>query len=310
MKILVTGASGFVGGQVLNSLNACDRHEAIGCSRSGSHGLRVSPELSEDADWSELLLNVDVVVHVAGLAHDPSATFDAYQRVNVRGTLALAEQAAQAGVKRFIFISSIGVNGHKTADDAFTEQDAPNPDNDYARSKWQAEQALRDFASTSGLEVVIIRPPLVYGPQAPGNFGMLTRIVGKSLPLPLPLAGIDNRRSFVSLWNLADLVRCCIDHPEAPGQVFLVSDGEDVSTSDLLKKLGQASGKPVRMFWVPAWSLRLPATLLGKRGIYDRLFDSLRVDIRHAQARLGWHPPLGLDEGLRRCFSSNDKAGQ
>ncbi|MBF8224469.1 NAD-dependent epimerase/dehydratase family protein [Halomonas sp. 328] len=308
MTILVTGASGFVGSQVLSYLNACNRHEVIGCSRSGEHGLRVSPELSEGADWSELLSNVEVVVHVAGLAHDPSASFGAYQRVNVRGTLALAEQAVEAGVKRFIFISSIGVNGHKTTGDAFTERDTPNPGNDYARSKWQAEQALRDFAATSGLEVVMIRPPLVYGPQAPGNFGMLTRIVGKSLPLPL--AGIDNRRSFVSVWNLADLIRCCIDHPEAPGQVFLVSDGEDVSTSDLLSKLGEASGRPVRLFRVPAWSLRLPATLLGKRGIYDRLFDSLRVDSRYAQTRLEWRPPLGLDEGLRRCFSSKDKAGQ
>ncbi|GEK45904.1 NAD-dependent epimerase/dehydratase family protein [Halomonas pacifica] len=308
MKILVTGASGFVGGQALGYLKACGKHEVIGCSRSGDHGLRVSPELSEGADWSGLLSNVDVVVHVAGLVHDPSASFEAYQRVNVRGTLALAEQAVEVGVRRFIFISSIGVNGYKTTDNAFTERDIPNPGNDYARSKWQAEQVLRDFAATSGLEVIIIRPPLVYGPQAPGNFGMLTRIVEKSLPLPL--AGIDNRRSFVSVWNLADLIRCCIDHPEAPGQVFLVSDGEDVSTSDLLSKLGEASGSPVRLFRVPVWSLRLPATLLGKRGIYDRLFDSLRVDIHHAQMRLEWRPTLGLDEGLRRCFCSKDKAGQ
>ena len=165
---------------------------------------------------------------------------------------------------------------------------------------------MKEIAKETGMEVVIIRPPLVYGPNAPGNFGLLIKVATKGLPLPL--AGIRNRRSFISVWNLVDFIVRCIDHTEAAGQTFLVADSEDVSTSDLLRKLAGAAGKPSRLFWLPAPLLKVGATVIGKRGIYDRLFDSLQVDVSHARRTLGWVPPLSLDEGLRRCFSNQDES--
>ncbi|MFC3293679.1 NAD-dependent epimerase/dehydratase family protein [Modicisalibacter luteus] len=312
MNILITGASGFVGRRLLATLAAQEGVFAQGASRrasraSGQDIVRCG-NLSATCEWQHLLNGMDVVVHCAARAHvlndstnDPWAAF--YQ-ANVQGTLSLASQAVQAGVKRFVFISTIGVNGSKNTI-PFTEHHLPQPVDPYARSKWQAEVGLKDIAKKTGLELVIVRPPLIYGPDAPGNFGLLSTVATKGLPLPL--AGINNRRSFVSVWNLVDFIMHCINHPNASGETFLVADGEDVSTSELLYKLARAAGRPSRLFWLPASWLKAGATALGKRGVYDRLFDSLQVDASHARRTLGWVPPLSLDDGLERCFLHQDE---
>ncbi|CAM3614051.1 NAD-dependent epimerase/dehydratase family protein [Halomonas lysinitropha] len=308
MTVLVTGASGFIGSAVVARLEETPAMRVVGCSRAGGRVLWASPELSDSADWSGLLAGVDCVIHTAGRAHvlaeEAQDSLAEFRRVNVLGTLRLAGQAAAAGVKRFLFISSIGVNGNCNTR-PYTESDTPQPAEPYAQSKWEAEQGLWEIQRETGMEVVIIRPPLVYGPDAPGNFGLLSKVATKGLPLPL--AGIRNRRSFVSVWNLVDFIVLCIDHPRAAGQTFLVADGEDVSTSELLRKLARAAVRPSRLFWLPAPLLKAGATALGKRGIYDRLFDSLQVDARHARRTLGWVPPLSLDEGLARCFRQADE---
>jgi nucleoside-diphosphate-sugar epimerase len=204
-------------------------------------------------------------------------------------------------VRRFIFISSIGVNGHINTQ-PFTEDDLPNPDptDFYAQSKLQAEQGLWEIQKETGMEIVVIRPPLVYGPGAPGNFGVLVRWVEKGLPLPL--GAIHNKRSLVALDNLVDLIATCIDHPNAANQVFLVSDGEDLSTTQLLQGVADAMGKPSRLIPVPASVLQFAATLLGKKAVAQRLLGSLQVDIRHTQKCLNWTPPLTVKQGLARCF--------
>ncbi len=258
--------------------------------------------ISADTHWTSALEGISVVVHVAARAHisqkvsgDPLAE---YRRVNVEGTLNLARQAATAGVKRFVFISSIGVNGNISVR-PFTAGDVPHPVEPYAQSKWEAEQGLWRIQQETGMELVIIRPPLVYGPEAPGNFGSLVRWIGKGIPLPL--GAIHNRRSLVGIDNLVDLIIRCIDHPAAANQVFLAGDGQDISTTDLLRGVAKAMGRPARLLPVPAGLLYLGATLLGKRAVAQRLLDSLQVDISNARDLLGWEPPVSLEEGLRRC---------
>ena len=230
------------------------------------------------------------------LAVDPLTV---YRQVNVEGTLALARQAALAGVRRFVFISSIGVNGNQTSV-PFTADDVPCPQEPYAVSKYEAEQGLLLLADEFGMEISIIRPPLVYGLGAPGNFGSLLKWVGKGIPLPLG-AVRSNRRSFVALDNLVDLIMTCIDHPAAANQTFLVADGEDVSTAELLQRMARAMDSKARLLPVPVWLLEKAASLLGKRDVARRLCGSLQVDITHTRHRLGWAPPIGLDEGLRRA---------
>jgi len=226
-----------------------------------------------------------------------------YRRVNVDGTLNLARYAVEAGVKRFVFISSIKVNGEQIAPGRpFTCDDTPTPKDPYAISKLEAEQGLQQIALETGMEVVIIRPPLVYGPGVKGNFASMIKLVEKGLPLPF--GAIDNRRSLVGLDNLVDLIITCIDHPNAANQVFLVSDGEDLSTSGLLRRVAKAMGKPSRLIPVPAGLLQLGATVLGKKAIGQRLLGSLQVDISSTRERLDWTPPVSVDEGLRRCFET------
>lgn len=307
-RVLVTGASGFVGSAVVERLAVEGRQLPIaGCRRSISVSsgaeLVITPSLGSKADWSRALQGVAAVVHTAARAHvmDESAaeSLAEYRQINVEGTLALARQAAQAGVQRFVFVSSIGVNGHKSST-PFTENHTPQPADLYAHSKLEAEKELKKLAKETGMELVIIRPPLVYGPSAPGNFRLLTKVANKGLPLPL--AGIRNQRSFISVWNLTDFIVHCLSHPKAAGNTFVVADGEVVSTSDLLRKVAHAAGKPSRLFWLPASLLKLGAKVIGKDGIYNRLFDSLQVDASHARQTLDWVPPLSLDEGLKRCF--------
>ena len=219
--------------------------------------------------------------------------------MNVDGTMNLARQAAASGVRRFVLISSIGVNGKSTCvGQKFTAEDLPAPHDPYSISKHEAELGLRQFASDIGLKVVVIRPPLVYGANAPGNFERLINALVKRIPLPL--GAIHNKRSLVALDNLVDLIVTCLDHPAAANQTFLVSDGEDLSTTELLRRLGFALGKPARLIPIPTALLKAGAALLGQRNMAQRLCGSLQVDISKTRTLLGWNPPISVDEGLRR----------
>ncbi|MBD3655382.1 SDR family oxidoreductase [Marinobacter sp.] len=308
MNVVITGASGFIGSALGNALQNTDGVDGVvGLVRNPKDELRFPTKaigkLFENGECPGCFQGSDVVIHLAGLAHvstgfssDPLTEF---RRVNVAGTLNVAKAAFAAGVRRFIFVSSIGVNGElNTA--PFTENDQPNPSNAYSQSKWEAEQELFDIASSSGMEVVIIRPPLVYGPNAPGKFGSLVKWVGRGVPLPL--GATDNKRSLVALDNLVDLILTCIDHPAAPNQVFLAGDGEDISTTQLLRSIGRAMGKPTWLIPVPMGMLMFGARLLGKTGVAQSLLGSLQVDISKARNVLGWEPPISVEEGLRRCF--------
>lgn len=309
MRVLLTGASGFVGKAVLKTtqkhgLEIRPVYRSMDSAKGQSEAVLVS-ELDGVADWSAALQGVDVVIHAAARAHimreeslDPLAE---YRRVNVDGTLNLAKQAASAGVRRFIFISSIKVNGERTArGHSFTADDAPFPEDAYGQSKADAEFGLKEIAIETGMELTIIRPPLVYGPGVKGNFSILLRWVVRGLPLPLGSA-TTNRRSLVALDNLVDLILTCVDHPNAANQTLLVSDGEDLSTADLLRRIGKALNRPARLIPVPVSILIIASRLLGKSSIAERLLGSLQVDISKTCTLLNWKPPVSMDEGLRRA---------
>ncbi len=313
-EILVTGATGFLGKAVVQRLLAEDvsRSVTVAVRRDGHQWpARVRPRVTGDlgpaTDWSVALEGISAVVHCAARVHvmsdtdsDPLAEF---RRVNVQGTLNLAWQAASTGVRRFVFISSIGVNGAETFHNPFTDQDQAAPHSPYAVSKYEAELALQALAVDTGMEVTILRPPLVYGPGAPGNFGSLVRWLGCGIPLPL--GAIYNQRSLVGLDNLVDLIVTCLTHPAAVNQIFMVSDGEDVSTTDLLRRMGQAMGKPARLIPVPASWLKVAAALVGRPDMAQRLCGSLQVHISKTRELLGWEPPVSLDEGLRRAVANH-----
>ena len=309
-RVLVTGGQGFVGkalafGALSKGFNVrISSRQPLNASRSCVEFAQVG-ELGPTSDWSAALQNVDVVVHCAGRAHiikdpevDPLAVF---RTVNFDGTLNLAQQAVKAGVKRFVFLSSIGVNGVRTAvGHPFSETDQSKPHNAYALSKFEAEQGLMQMATKTGLEVVIIRPPLVYGCNAPGNFGSLMRAVQRGWPLPL--GSVHNQRSLVALDNLVDFIVTCITHPQAANQTFLVSDGQDLSTTELVRDMAQAAGVPARLLPVTVWALQVGATLLGKGEAVQRLCGNLQVDITKARTLLGWVQPVSVSEGLRRAM--------
>ena len=309
MKVLVTGANGFLG---RNILEFCQLRslEVRACARNADISKpywAISPDLEGAADWSALVNGIDVVIHAAARAHmrkeELVDRLSEYRRVNVEGTLSLARQAAAAGLKRFIFISSIGVNGNITTR-PFRVDDQPNPAEPYAQSKWEAEQGLMRLAAETGMEVVIIRPPLVYGPSAPGNFGSLVRWIEKGFPLPL--GAIHNKRSLVGIDNLVDLIIRCVDHSAAANQVFLAGDGEDLSTTELLRGVGKAMGRTARLTPVPAGLLQFGATLLGRKAMSQRLLGSLQVDISRTCELLDWKPPYTVEQGLMRCFERSN----
>lgn len=307
-RVLVTGATGFVGSAVLSRLRNEAGYRPVGSVRrqvTAQDGveLAVVGELEAETDWAPALAGVDVVVHTAARVHvmrdvavDPLAEF---RRVNVAGTLALARQAAAAGARRFVFVSSIKVNGEGTDPRRpYLANDAPAPVDAYGLSKLEAEQGLRQVAAVSGMEVTIIRPVLVYGPGVKGNF--LTMMKWIAAGAPLPLGRIENARSLVALDNLVDLIVCCLDHPAAAGETFLVSDGDDVSTTMLLRRLGTALRRPARLLPVPVGVLLAAARLAGSAAVADRLCGSLQVDIGHTRQRLGWAPPVRMDDALRQ----------
>lgn len=308
MKVMVTGATGFVGSALTTMLSYSGNYSVCGVSRrpfesaAGEH--IVIGGFGPDDAWAGALASVDVLVHCAARVHVMSETaadpLTAYREVNVEGTLALARQAAKAGVKRFIFLSSIKVNGEAThASGAFAADDAPAPADPYSMSKWEAEQGLTEISHTTGMELVIIRPVLVYGPGVKGNFNSMMNWLYKGIPLPL--GAIHNQRSLVALDNLLDLIVTCIQHPAAANQVFLVSDGEDLSTTQLLQQMAAALSKTARLIPVPTSVLEGTAKLLGRSAMAQRLCASLQVDMAKTCTTLNWRPPVSLTQGLKQA---------
>lgn len=305
--VFLTGASGFVGSRALSVLS--DKYNVIAGVRKlkPESDLRAAMKVSVingNTCWGDVLSMVETVVHLAAVAHGSSVDSHYIKETNVMGTLNLAKQAALVGVKRFVFLSSIGVNGVSNHS-PFCVTDTPFPLDDYATSKFEAELGLKKIGSETGMEIVIIRPPLVYGPCAPGNFGKLAKMVEKNLPLPF--GAVHNKRSLVSLDNLVDLIVTCIDHPNAANQVFLVSDDCDVSTTDLLRIMIESSGKKPRLIPVPVAWLSFIACLLGKNSIIERMCSSLQVDISFTKKTLGWKPPVSFQDGIQKCFKQERK---
>ena len=305
--ILVTGATGFVGRALCERLKG---HDALRIAvRNPIAGAWAEPSdvvqaaLDPAQDWRPALEGITTIVHCAARVHvmndDAADPLREFRRINADGTLRLAAQAAEAGAGRFVFISSIKVNGESTVPGRpFTAQQAPAPIDPYGVSKWEAEQQLRKLSAETGMELVIIRPVLVYGPGVKANFLNMMKWLYKGVPLPL--GAIHNKRSLVSLDNLVDLIVTCIDHPRAANETFLVSDGEDLSTTELLQRMSQALGKQPRLLPVPAWMLETAAKFAGKQSIAQRLCGSLQVDISHTRERLGWTPPVSVDTALRK----------
>lgn len=303
--ILLTGASGFVGRAL--SLRLIELGVKLICAVREPFSLpdaqmEVILDINEKTDWSRCLAGIDTVIHVAARVHvmqevsgDPLAEF---RRVNGAGTLNLAKQAVESGVKRFIFLSSIKVNGEETINGVkLTEKDIPNPQDAYGVSKYEAELGLFQIAKDTGLEVIIIRPPLVYGPDVKANFASMLRWVYSWVPLPF--GAVKNKRSFVYLGNLISLIICCIEHPDAANEIFFVSDGDDLSISELLNACAKALGKRSLLFSVPPVVLMLLASMFGKRATAQRLLGSLQVDISKSKERLGWIPPISVNDGLK-----------
>lgn len=305
--VLVTGATGFVGKALCAQLARLGYRVCAAVRTDGSaNGLLADEvlvgELGANTDWTSAVAGASAVVHLAARVHvmddqasDPLAEF---RRVNVQGTLRLAQQAAQAGVRRFVYISSIKALGEATlVDQPFTEESPAHPSDAYGISKLEAELGLRDLALQTGLEVVIIRPPLVYGPGVKANFAALMRAVQRGVPLPL--GAVHNVRSLVGLDNLVDFIVTCLAHPKAANQNFMVSDGQDLSTTDLIRAMAQGAGVKARLVPAPVWALKAVANVLGKGEAVQRLCGSLQVDITKARTLLDWTPPVTVFEGLR-----------
>lgn len=316
VRILITGANGFVGRAL------CQRMIGQGFSIRGTvrsdNGIAMLPagieavntdSIGPNTDWSKALTGVDIIVHLAARAHvmqdtstDPLAAF---REVNVDGTRRLMQMATVAGVQRFVFLSSVGVNGYLTHNRPFTEEDDPHPYNPYTVSKYEAEQVLRSIALESRTEVIIIRSPLVYGPGNPGNFLRLLRLVDQGWPLPF--ASVTNRRSMIYLGNLVDAIITCCVHPNARGETFLVSDGEDVSTPELIRMIAHAMHKKAKLFPSPQSLLSIIGTLTGKKAELDKLLGSLCIDSSKIRKVLNWNPPFKMRDGIHetvKCYKN------
>jgi len=290
--ILVTGSSGFVGREVCAVLDKRGISFRAAVRKTAEQGQIAVGDINANTDWREALTGCTTVIHLAARVHMMSDTVDnplaAYREVNVDATLRLARQATEAGVRRFVFVSSVKVNGEATQGKPYTADDRPAPCDSYGQSKMEAEAALLALGRETGLEIVVVRPPLVYGPGVKANFLNLVKLVRMGLPLPFGRA--DGYRSMVALDNLVDLLITCAMHPDAPGSIFMVSDGHDVNVGDLVRMIGNAMGKKVYLLPIPPNLLRRVASLLGKSSVTDRLFGSLQVDMRLTEERLQWHP--------------------
>lgn len=306
MPILITGITGFVGQALLNQ--AVQRGFPVrGALRkpgniSGNFQPIVIGEINDETVWLNAFQDVNVVIHLAARVHvmhdDSSDPLTEFRAVNTAGTAHLARSAAAAGVKRFVYVSSVKVNGEAThGTHQFTELDQPAPQDPYGISKYEAERALQHIARETGLEVVIVRPPLVYGTGVKGNFARMLKVISKSVPLPF--ASVKNLRSFIYVENLADALIVCATHPNAAGQTYIVSDGEDISTPNLLRQLAAAMNVPCRLFPCPPGLLRCAGSLLGKSAQVERLMGSLRVDSGKIRRELNWQPPCTLQQGLQ-----------
>ena len=304
MKILVTGATGFVGKAVHQKLNKhtvrlTSRREPLGNSAEFFEKI-----ISSTTDFSDCLANIDVVIHTAARVHqmndDSQDPLSEFMEVNCFGTVNLARQAVKAGVKRFIFLSSMKVNGEKTERGVpFRFDDIPISHDPYGISKSEAEVGLLDIAEHTNLEIVIIRPPLVYGPGVKANFLSLMKLSQSGWPLPL--GSVKNKRSFVALDNLVDLISTCVEHPNAVNKVFLVSDDSDVSTAKLVNEMANAFGQKARLLNISPRILKFAARVLKKEAVIDRLCNDFRVDVQHTKDTLGWTPSVSMTEGIRRC---------
>lgn len=320
LNVLITGSNGFIGQYLANDLNKKKFYEKEFCViniyrhlpdeytlENGSH-IAVG-NIDSKTQWQSALTGAEVVVHLAARVHVMKEThidpLEAFRAVNTQGTLNLARQAVAAGVKRFVYLSSIKVNGEQTQGKPFSADGKPDPQDPYAVSKFEAEQQLLALGKETGLEVVIIRPPLVYGPGVKGNFRRLIKLVKKSIPLPL--AGINNSRSLVNIQNLCSLIEACLIHPKAADEVFLVSDGQDLSTSELFAQIAQALGKKNRLFYLPQSWLCFITHLLGRGTEYERLFGSLQVDIAKNEQLLGWKPEVSVEQGIANTVKREDR---
>jgi len=313
MHVLITGATGFIGSSLVNTLLSYDYKITVLVRKNLSYlSSRINQQVCNIFETDTLsqfdFSDVDCIIHLAARVHVMREySFDSlteYRMFNRDVSIDLARVASNKGVGRFIYISSIKVNGELTPlGQPFAADDVVAPEDAYGISKWEAEQGINKIAVEAGMEVVIVRPPLVYGPNVKGNFATMINLVERGFPLPL--GAIHNQRSLVALDNLIDLIITCIDHPAAANQVFLAGDGQDLSTTELLRGIAKAAGKPSKLIPIPSFLLMLAASLFGKKAVAQRLLGSLQVDISKARELLGWEPPISVEEGLRRCFSKD-----
>lgn len=292
---MLTGATGFVGQNVFK-LNQNVRCVVRDSEKHSFVDTYTVSSINGSTEWYTCFDSVDAIIHLAGLAHSKLYTNDDYRSINIEGTLRLALNAAEVGIKRFVFVSSIGVNGTSTGEEPFKYDSLSNPHNAYAQSKYDAEIGLKKIAKETGLEVVIVRPTLVYGPNAPGNFGVLTKLI-KALPL-LPFGLATNRRDFISVQNLADLLVTCATHPKAAGHTFLASDSETVSIKEFTNAIAKGLGKKVFQLPIPVTIMRLAGRLVGKSDMIEQLYGNLEVDSSNIKEVLGWAPPYTMEQSM------------
>jgi nucleoside-diphosphate-sugar epimerase len=308
-RVLLTGATGFVGRTLCGALarsgyivRAAVRND--GALPAGAADSTIVGDIGSDTDWQAALRGMDLVIHLAARAHmlhDSPAHSNLYFETNVRGTERLAAASAQAGIRRFVLLSSIKVNGEETTQHAYAADDEPRPQDAYGSSKWHAEECVREVAERTGMEAVVVRPPLVYGPGVRANFLRLLRLI--DMRWPLPLNAVDNSRSLVSIWNLCDLLVRVLEHPKASGGTWMVSDGEDLSTPELIRRIARAMDRRVWLAPVPVGVLAMLGALTGRRAEIARLCGSLAVNIDRTRRELDWRPPVNVDEAIVRTVT-------
>jgi len=312
MNVLVTGANGFVGSALCKVLaekgvqvTAVTRHSVT----SSDNLSIVNKDITKDTNWKSTLENIQTITHLANRAHVMKESADnpylAYKVINVDATINLARQAIEAGVGRFIYISSIKVNGERTTNKPYTELDAPRPEDDYGKSKYEAEEALKALCKGTNMELVIIRPPLIYGPSVKANFLNLMNLCNKHIPLPFGC--VQNKRSLVYIENLTSFIMVCLTHPNAANETFLVSDNDDQSTASLIRAIKNTLNRPTLLLPVPIFALEFIFSALNKKNLLDRLINNLHVDTSKSQTLLDWHPPYSFKEGIRATVDGFEK---